>query len=78
MHLSSADKISANNTLWGHFVAGDFRRQNPKVSCPQGLREELDYEMQDEEIRQEQYSHLVQVFAVTAKDGWSNDNWVTS
>lgn len=34
--------------------------------------------MQDEEIRQERYSRLVQVFAVTAKDAWSNDDRVTS
>jgi len=43
-HLPSVDKSSANNTLQGHLVAGDFRRQNPKVSCPQGLHKELDYE----------------------------------
>lgn len=43
-HLPSADKICVNNTLRGHLVAGDMRRQHPKVSCPQGLCEELDYE----------------------------------
>ena len=44
MHLPSADEIRTNNALQEHLVAGDFRRQNPKVSCPQGLCEELDYE----------------------------------
>lgn len=29
--------------------------------------------MQDEETRQEQYSPLVQCFAVAAKGGWSNN-----
>lgn len=38
MHLPLAN-ISTNNTLWGYLVAGDFRRQNPKVSWPRGLHE---------------------------------------
>lgn len=31
-------------TLWGHLIVGDFRQQSPKVSCPQGLCGELEYE----------------------------------
>lgn len=78
MQLPSADKISGKNALRGTLLQEISGGRTQSSLALRAYVKNSVMKMQDEEIRQERYSRLVQIFAVTAKDGWSNDDRVTS